>query len=151
MENFEQSEAHRVLAKAYSTMPVGEPSVHIKVSREAFKDMEPIAKKFFGIKPKPYQRDIIKLIESGKTKRLKLVPLRPTVSLKHKHLMDFIMDEEIQKQVKAHSADMSLMQTRIGIPDFIIIDDMEAPYRHAALNIKVQHECAIAAIKATTL
>lgn len=43
MENFEQSEAHRVLAKAYSTMPVGEPSVHIKVSRERFKDKKPIA------------------------------------------------------------------------------------------------------------
>lgn len=42
MENFEQSEAHRVLAKAYSTIPVGEPSVHIKISREAFRDMQPL-------------------------------------------------------------------------------------------------------------
>lgn len=36
-------------------------------------------------------------------------------------------------------------------PTYIIVDDMEAPYRHAALNIKAQHECAIVAIKATTL
>jgi hypothetical protein len=43
MGEFEQSEAHRVLAKAYSTMPVGEPSVHIKVSREAFKNQQPFA------------------------------------------------------------------------------------------------------------
>lgn len=35
MENFEQSEAHRVLAKAYSTMPVGEPSINIHIDREA--------------------------------------------------------------------------------------------------------------------
>lgn len=109
------------------------------------------AKKFFGIKMQPYQRDIIKLIESGKTKRLKLVPMRPTASLKHKHLIDFIMDEAIQDQVKAHSADMSFMRTRVHPKGFIIIDDMEAPHRHAALNIKAQHECAIVAIKATTL
>lgn len=43
MGEFEQSEAHRVLAKVYSTMPVGEPSVHIKVSREAFKNQQPFA------------------------------------------------------------------------------------------------------------
>lgn len=109
------------------------------------------AKKFFSINPQPYQRDIIKLIESGKTKRLKLVPMRPTASLKHKHLMDIIMDEEIQKQVKAHSSDMSCMQSRVHHKGFIIIDDMEAPHRHAALDIKVQHEHAIVAIKATTL
>lgn len=44
MENFEHSKAHEVLAKAYSTMPVGEPRVHIKLSREAFRDMEPLAR-----------------------------------------------------------------------------------------------------------
>lgn len=42
MENFEQSKAHEVLAKAYSTMPVGEPSIHIKASREALAGKEPI-------------------------------------------------------------------------------------------------------------
>lgn len=35
MENFEQSKAHEALAKAYSTMPVGEPSIHIKMNRKA--------------------------------------------------------------------------------------------------------------------
>lgn len=111
------------------------------------------AKKFFGIKPQPYQRDIIKLIESGKTKRLKLVPMRPTASLKHKHLIEFIMDDEIQKQVKAHAADMSCMEARVYYPkDFIIIDDPMAPYRIGLANLPpLQHEHAIVAIKATTL
>lgn len=108
-------------------------------------------KEFFGIKTKPYQRDIIKLIESGKTKCLKLVPMRPTASLKHKHLIDIIMDEAIQKQVKAHSSDISYMQTRIRNPDFIIIDDPISPYRYGANVPPIQHELAIIAIKATTL
>ena len=87
------------------------------------------AKKFLGAKPKPYQRDMIKLITDGKTKRLKIVPMRPTASLKRKHLIDIIMSEEIQKQVKEHSADMSCMQTRVYPKGFIIIDDPLAPYR----------------------
>lgn len=92
--------------------------------------LDEFAKKFFGLKPQPYQRDIIKLIESGKTKHLKLVPMRPTASLKHKHLIEFIMDEAIQNQVKAHSADMSCMQARVYYPkDFMIIDDPLAPHR----------------------
>lgn len=92
--------------------------------------LDEFAKKFFGIKPKPYQRDMIKLITDGKTKRLKIVPMRPTASLKRKHLIDFMIDEEIQKQVKEHSADMSCMQARVYYPkDFIIIDDPMAPYR----------------------
>lgn len=109
------------------------------------------AKKFFGIKPQPYQRDMIKLIESGKTKRLKLVPMRPTASLKHKHLIDFIMDDEIQKQVKAYPADISFMQTRIRNPDFMIIDDPISPYIYGVNVPPIQHELAIIAIKATIL
>lgn len=84
---------------------------------------------------KPYQRNIIKLITDGKTKRLKIVPYRTIPSLKHKHLIDFIMDETIQAQVKTHSADISMMQVKVYRPNLIIIDDIEAPHRNKAIDM----------------
>lgn len=112
--------------------------------------LDQFAEKFFGIKPKPYQRDMIKLIESGKTKRLKLVPPRPTASLKRKHLIEFIADETIQAEIKKFASDMVMMSTQVAFrPNLIIIDDIEAPFRYPVDIPLVQHEKAIAMVKAT--
>lgn len=85
-------------------------------------------KKFFGMKPKPYQRDIIKLITDGKTKRLKIMPYRPKASPRLRTGFDSL-DKILEQGIGIDD-----LGTIYGIlpkvrPTMIIIDDPLSPYR----------------------
>lgn len=110
--------------------------------------LDQFAKKFFGIKPQPYQRDMIKLIESGKTKRLKLVPLRPTSSLKHRDFFAELIEEHTKAYAEACSTGVGVISISCK-PDFVILDDVMDVRRYDVPPITVKHIPAIAMVKAT--
>lgn len=94
------------------------------------------AEKFFGIKPKQYQRDMIKLITDGKTKRLKFIPMRPTTSYKYTNLIDRLIEENKDVCNESFLNAITKGQSFIKFnpnhrPMMVVIDDIEAPHRNS--------------------
>lgn len=106
------------------------------------------AKKFFGIKLQPYQRDMIKLITDGKTKRLKIIPYRPKASPKLRTSFDSL-DKILEQGIGGDQFGTIYARLPKVRPTMMIIDDIEAPFRYPVDIPPIQHEKAIVAVKAT--
>lgn len=74
------------------------------------------SQKFLGLKPQPYQKQLIELIQKGKKPMIRLrPPASYKLALHKKHLLDEIMD-----------ADLTVTKR---LTTMIIIDDPIAPHR----------------------
>lgn len=89
------------------------------------------AEQCFNRKAMPYQKSIIKLIQSGKKYSLKIMPQREPSSIKHQDFFKKLLEEHAQLNIDKLIMEGLLMQ-EVSIsrkPTLLIIDDIEAPFR----------------------
>jgi len=92
----------------------------------------------FNRKAMPYQKSIIKLIQSGKKYSLKIMPRREPSSIKHRDFLKKLLEEHAQLNIdKLIIEGLSMHVVSVSHkPTLLIIDDIEAPFRN---KLGMQH------------